>query len=108
MTIEFPGPTPADTRTSLRAFTRVKEVAPEYNVRDVDIPFYRLQKGKLKFFAHTNNKSDDTTSYTSKLDNANQGACGIPYNAYWTSTVAIHPYWLKYAGLDRTLTFPIY
>ena len=35
------------------------------------------------------------------VDNANQSACGIPHNAYYISHVAIHPYWLKYAPLDR-------
>ena len=35
-------------------------------------------------------------------DNANQSACGIPDNAWNPEKVAIHPYFLKYAGLDRT------
>ena len=36
-----------------------------------------------------------------EADDAKQSACGIPDNAYSNSKVAIHPYWLKYAGLDR-------
>lgn len=28
-------------------------------------------------------------------------ACGIPDNAYFQTKAAIHPYFLKYAGLDR-------
>ena len=28
-------------------------------------------------------------------------ACGIPDNALDQNKAAIHPYWLKYAGLDR-------
>ena len=76
-----------------------------YGVRDVDLPFYRLYNGSLKFFQHTNDLSADNTTWGSKYDNANQSACGIPYNAWFISTVAIHPYFLKYAGLDRTYYF---
>ena len=35
------------------------------------------------------------------VDDPKQSACGIPHNAYSISHVAIHPYWLKYANLDR-------
>ncbi|KAL8784381.1 MAG: hypothetical protein Q9213_003981, partial [Squamulea squamosa] len=35
------------------------------------------------------------------VDDPKQSACGIPHNAYAISHVAIHPYWLKYAPLDR-------
>lgn len=73
-----------------------------YGVRDVDIPFYRLYNGSLKFFSHTNDPAAATTTFDSKYDSANQSACGIPYNAWFISTVAIHPYFLKYAGLDST------
>ncbi|KAG8534409.1 uncharacterized protein KY384_001254 [Bacidia gigantensis] len=51
--------------------------------------------------------SSDCSLLTSKerdqggVDDPKQSACGIPHNAYYTSHVAIHPYWLKYAPLDR-------
>ena len=71
-----------------------------YGAREIDLPFYRLYNGSLKFFAHTNKPDSDTTKFGAQYDNANQSACGIPYNAWFISTVAIHPYFLKYAGLD--------
>lgn len=43
--------------------------------------------------------------YTVKLWRAitehSPSACGIPDNALDQNKAAIHPYWLKYAGLDR-------
>ena len=36
-------------------------------------------------------------------DNANQSVCGIPDGAWSPGKVAIHPYFLKYAGLDSGL-----
>ena len=71
-----------------------------YGARDLDLPFYRLYNGSLKFFSHTNDANKDNTTWGSEYDSANQSACGIPYNAWYISTVAIHPYFLKYAGLD--------
>lgn len=49
---------------------------------------------------------NDPKSYTDQwtpnvYDFANQSACGIPDNAYLQRKAAIHPYFLKYAGLDR-------
>ena len=41
------------------------------------------------------------------VDDPKQSACGIPHNAYWLSHVAIHPYWLKYAPLDRLCLFSL-
>ena len=73
----------------------------EYGARDIDIPFYRLYNGSMNFFSETNVPGKDTTEMGSQYDNANQSACGIPYNAWFISTVAIHPYFLQYAGLDR-------
>lgn len=67
-----------------------------YGARDIDLPFYRLYNGSLKFHEYTN----DVPTFGPQFDNANQSACGIPNNAWFISTVAIHPYFLKYAGLD--------
>ena len=52
---------------------------------------------------------NDPKSYTDQwtpnvYDFANQSACGIPDNAYLQGKAAIHPYFLKYAGLDRKHT----
>ena len=49
---------------------------------------------------------NDPNSYTDQwtpnvYDFANQSACGIPDNACLQGKAAIHPYFLKYAGLDR-------
>jgi hypothetical protein len=76
--------------------------APDiYGPRSIDIPYGRLFNGKMNFFKETNDPSSDTTTWGSEYDNANQSACGIPANAFYISEVAINPYFLKYAGLDR-------
>ncbi|KAL8949724.1 MAG: hypothetical protein Q9222_004200, partial [Ikaeria aurantiellina] len=77
---------------------------PMYGARSTDLPFGRLQHGKMKFFGA--GQLNDPVAKTDKWapgvnDFANQSACGIPDNAFSISKVAIHPYWLKYAPLDR-------
>ncbi len=79
---------------------------PIYGVRDIDIPFGRLFHGDLNFFGkgELNNPDmdvDDWKTIGTENDSAQQSACGIPDNAFFDSKVAIHPYFLKYAGLDR-------
>ena len=64
-----------------------------YGARSIDLPFGRLFHGHMNFWP------DEQVS--TKYDNANQSACGIPDAAYANSKVAIHPYFLKYAGLER-------
>ncbi|KAL9607339.1 MAG: hypothetical protein Q9167_007738 [Letrouitia subvulpina] len=76
----------------------------EYQARSIDIPFGRLFHGKMKFFsAGQFNLPGSATSVwgNGKRDNTNQSACGIPDDAFFQSKVAIHPYFLKYAGLER-------
>ncbi|KAL9037117.1 MAG: hypothetical protein Q9214_005840 [Letrouitia sp. 1 TL-2023] len=76
----------------------------EYQARSIDIPFGRLFHGKMKFFsAGQFNLPGSATSVwgKGKRDNTNQSACGIPDDAFFQSKVAIHPYFLKYAGLER-------
>ncbi len=41
----------------------------------------------------------------SVLDSANQSTCGVPDSTYFQKLAAIHPYFLKYAGLDRESIF---
>lgn len=86
-----------------------------FNARDIDIPFRRLQQGKLMYFQEGElNQPGQITDILSpdQYDFANQSACGIPDSAFFQSKVAIHPYWLKYApdglGLNRRhdLLFP--
>lgn len=74
-----------------------------YGARSIDLPFNRLYHGKLKFFptGQLNTPDHNTDVWGSEYDNAEQSACGIPDNAFFTAKVAIHPYFLKYAGLDR-------
>ena len=76
-----------------------------YGARDIDLPFYRLYHGSMKFFSagqlNTPNKDTDMALDAGGVDNANQSACGIPDNAFSDSKVAIHPYFLKYADLSR-------
>ena len=72
-----------------------------YGPREVDIPFGRMYQGNLNFYKTVNDPTSNTGSFGSHYDNANQSACGIPANAFAHSQVAIHPYFLKYAGLDR-------
>ena len=74
---------------------------PAYEARDFDLPFLRNFKGAAKFYRHTNDPAATSSTWGVQYDNENQTACGIPTNAYWLSGVAIHPFWLKYAGLDR-------
>ena len=74
---------------------------PTYEARDFDLPFLRNFKGAAKFYRHTNDPAATSSTWGAQYDNENQTACGIPTNAYWLSGVAIHPFWLKYAGLDR-------
>ncbi|KAI4197436.1 MAG: hypothetical protein LQ350_005929 [Teloschistes chrysophthalmus] len=78
-------------------------VPKEYAVRPLDIPFGRLSHGNMKFFAagELNTPTGKTDVWAKQNDFANQSACGIPDNAFSISKVAIHPYWLKYAPLDR-------
>ncbi|KAA6416187.1 MAG: hypothetical protein FRX48_00907 [Lasallia pustulata] len=81
-----------------------------YGARSVDLPFYRLYHGNITFFApgQLNTATGNTDVWNSNSngviinnDNANQSACGIPDNAFIVSKVAIHPYFLKFAPLDR-------
>ena len=75
-----------------------------YNARDIDLPFGRLYHGNAKFFSagQLNTPDSDTDQwYPQGSDSAKQSACGIPDNAFATSKVAIHPYFLKYADLSR-------
>lgn len=78
-----------------------------YDARDRDIPFLRLFHGNLKFFSagELNTPTGKGDVWGHEHDDANQSACAIPDNAYYVSKVAIHPYFLQYAGLDRKL-FP--
>ncbi|KAL8992920.1 MAG: hypothetical protein Q9169_006739 [Polycauliona sp. 2 TL-2023] len=77
---------------------------PMYGARSIDLPFSRLQHGKMKFFPKGElNAPDSITDIWApgKHDSAEQSACGIPDSAYQLSKVAIHPYWLKFAPLER-------
>ena len=71
--------------------------------RTIDIPFGRLLHGKTMYFKpgemNMLNGIEDTGVGIN--DYANQSACCIPDNAYSNSKVAIHPYWLKIAGLNH-------
>lgn len=79
-----------------------------YGAREVDLPFYRLYHGNMKFFSpgQLNTPTGPTDVFGSQNDDAQQSACGIPDNAYFISKVAIHPYFLKYADLSRESPFP--
>ena len=79
---------------------------PAYEARDFDLPFLRNFKGAAMFYRHTNDPAASSSTWGAEYDNENQTACGIPTNAYWLSGVAIHPYFLKYAGLDRRFYSP--
>ncbi|KAL8837005.1 MAG: hypothetical protein Q9170_002694 [Blastenia crenularia] len=75
-----------------------------YQPREIDIPFGRMFHGKMSFFDYGeyNDPKDNTATWSPNVyDNANQSACGIPDDAYFQTKAAIHPYFLKYAGLDR-------
>lgn len=77
-----------------------------YGARSIDLPFGRLYHGNMKYFSSGQLNTPDgiTDKYTPGVnDFANQSACGIPDNAFHQSKVAIHPYFLKYADLSRTL-----
>lgn len=81
-----------------------------YQPRDIDIPFGRMFHGDLMMFpqGQLNDPTLNTDSYTPNVyDFANQSACGIPDNSYIQMKVAIHPYFLKYAGLDRKPPHPL-
>ena len=89
------------------------DIPPEYQPRDIDIPFGRQFHGSLMMFPYgqLNQPDRNTDEWTPNIyDFANQSACGIPDNSYVQMKVAIHPYFLKYAGLDRKpiphLAFP--
>lgn len=82
----------------------VADIPPAiYGPRSVDLPFNRLYHGNLKFFraGELNTLDKNTDVWGSENDNAQQSACGIPDNAFFDAKVAIHPYFLKYANLDR-------
>ena len=91
--------------------TQVDTPLPEqYRAKDIDLPFGRILKGNVKYFQagemNTPNGISDEDGQVGHADYANQSACGIPDNVYRDSKVAIHPYWLKYAGLDR-MSYPL-
>lgn len=90
------------------------------------IPFSRANRGQLLFYGKGEGNTPDGVTdqwvYASScplrqtlvlihqdhsdqggVDDPKQSACGIPHNAYSISHVAIHPYWLKYAPLDRKI-----
>ena len=79
--------------------------APDlYQPRDIDIPFGWMFHGNISMYSkgQLNDPSMNTDNWTPNVyDYANQSACGIPDNAYFYGKAAIHPYFLKYAGLDR-------
>lgn len=80
-----------------------------YQPREIDIPFGRMFHGDLMMFpqGQLNNPNFNTDEWTpNQYDFANQSACGIPDNSYLQMKVAIHPYFLKYAGLDRESSIP--
>lgn len=82
----------------------VKTAPPEiYNARDIDLPFLRLFHGYSKYFSagELNTPNGNGDKWGPENDNVNQSACAIPDNAFFISKVAIHPYFLKYAPLDR-------
>lgn len=83
----------------------VQDIPPAmYGPRPVDLPFGRLFHGNMKYFRAGELNTPDGLSDVGppgKNDNADQSACGIPDNAWSESKVAIHPYFLKYADLDR-------
>ena len=93
---QLTGEPPQDTTTP---------VPDVYGARDIDLPFYRLYHGNMKFFPagqlNTPDKDRDVWIEDGGVDNANQSACGFPDNAFSVSKVAIHPYFLKYADLSR-------
>ena len=97
-----------------------------YGIKDqAGIPFSRANRGRLLFYGKGEGNTPDgvtdqwmyvlTFCQTRRVhsilihrdrnqggvDDPKQSACGIPHNAYAISHVAIHPYWLKYAPLDR-------
>ncbi len=75
-----------------------------YGARSIDLPFGRLQHGKMKFFGagQLNTPTEKTDVWGPGVhDSAKQSACGIPDSAFHISKVAIHPYWLKFAPLER-------
>ncbi|KAL8786767.1 MAG: hypothetical protein Q9213_002588 [Squamulea squamosa] len=75
-----------------------------YGARSIDLPFGRLQHGKMKFFGagQLNTPTGRTDVWGPGVyDSAKQSACGIPDSAFHISKVAIHPYWLKFAPLER-------
>lgn len=78
-----------------------------YGARSIDLPFGRLYHGTMKFFSAGQLNTPDANTdewpgeHPGVVDSAKQSACGIPDNAFLTSKVAIHPYFLKYADLSR-------
>lgn len=75
---------------------------PAYEARDFDLPLLRNFKGAAEFDRIRDEPADTSSAWEAQYDSEDQTACGIPTNAYWLSGLAIHPFWLKYAGLDRT------
>lgn len=78
---------------------------PLYQPREIDIPFGWMFHGNISMFPSSQLNSGgymNTDSWDQNVvDSANQSACGIPDRAYFQKQAAIHPYFLKYAGLDR-------
>jgi hypothetical protein len=81
------------------------QVPDVYVARKICIPIGRYMHGNLNFFPTMDDPSKDTSVWGSDHGNGEQTACAISANAYFISNVAMHPYWLKYAALDRKLSF---
>lgn len=89
------------------------DLAPDlYQPREIDIPFGWMFHGNLSMFPSSQLNSGgylNTDSWDQNvIDSANQSACGIPDRAYFQKQAAIHPYFLKFAGLDRNHPFPFF
>ena len=81
------------------------DVGPDlYQPRDIDLPFGWMFHGNMSMYpaGQLDNPTMNTAGWTpNQYDFANQSAYGIPDNVYFQGKAAIHPYFLKYAGLDR-------
>lgn len=85
------------------------DLAPElYQPCEIDIPFGWMFHGNISMFPRGQLNEPTTTTDdwgASVLDSANQSTCGVPDSTYFQKLAAIHPYFLKYAGLDRESIF---
>lgn len=64
---------------------------PAQEARNFDIPFLRDFKDAAKFYLHTNDPADTSSTWGAQYNSKAHTACGNPANASWLSGFNVDP-----------------